>query len=122
VTNRSEENYRVENPFNLHYINNEINEYGNINELETMTTVSEDATVRTAFIAGNKDENSLTNIIFFSRHQERNNQPIKKHETKEAREWIDIRDKIVRPILAELKKKNQSSPASTSQKDKGQFW
>jgi phosphatidylserine/phosphatidylglycerophosphate/cardiolipin synthase-like enzyme/murein DD-endopeptidase MepM/ murein hydrolase activator NlpD len=110
VTNAIEEKYSVENPFNLHYINSEINEYGNIREFETTTTVSEDATVRTAFIAGNKDENSLTNIIFFKRHPELNkSERLKPHQKELINEWLSIRNNIVRPTVADLKSKGKAS-------------
>lgn len=49
--------------------------------------------------AGERDENTLTDIVFFSRHPERRFQPIEKHETELAAEWLGIRDRIVRPAL-----------------------
>jgi hypothetical protein len=46
---------------------------------------------------GVRDENELTNLVFFSRHPEMNGRKIEKHETALADEWREIRDTIVRP-------------------------
>lgn len=110
MTSGFKENYSIENPFNLHYINNELNEYNNISQFVTANKVSEDATVRTAINAGNKDENSLTNIIFFQRHPTLNkNERLKPHQKELIEEWLRIRNNIVRPLIAELKNKAKES-------------
>jgi D-alanyl-D-alanine dipeptidase len=55
--------------------------------------------IRLAILSGNRDENSLTNMIFFFRHPERNRRPIQPHETQFAQEWRKIRDQLVKPAL-----------------------
>jgi D-alanyl-D-alanine carboxypeptidase-like protein len=52
-----------------------------------------------AFVLGERDENRLTNIVFFARHPERGGRPIARGETQLAQEWTRIRDEIVRPAL-----------------------
>jgi hypothetical protein len=49
--------------------------------------------------AGNRDEKQLTNLIFQSRHPEMGNRPIRPDEKHLAKEWLTIRDQIVRPLL-----------------------
>lgn len=51
---------------------------------------------------GERNENKLTNIIFFARHPERDGQAIRRNEANFqalSREWISIRDNLVRPAL-----------------------
>ena len=53
---------------------------------------------------GKDDENSITNTIFFQRYPKRDKKaPIKREETAAMKEWLDIRNKIVRPNLVKLK-------------------
>jgi hypothetical protein len=51
-------------------------------------------------IAGERDVDTLTNLVFYARHS---NLPpgykIKPQEKGLAREWLEIRDRIVRPVL-----------------------
>ncbi|HSD58318.1 MAG TPA: DUF2272 domain-containing protein [Methanotrichaceae archaeon] len=57
-----------------------------------------------AMLSGERDVNKLTNTIFFARHPERDpKQKIQPHEKQFAREWLDIRDRIVRPTLDSLR-------------------
>jgi hypothetical protein len=55
-------------------------------------------------LAGERDAGTLTNLIFYARHP---NLPpgykIRPHEKGLAREWLDIRDKLVNPLLQRLK-------------------
>ncbi|HYF15040.1 MAG TPA: DUF2272 domain-containing protein [Phycisphaerales bacterium] len=63
---------------------------------------SERASVARAIGSGNRDETSLTNAVFFARHPERSGAAIKMEEPGGpalAREWIGIRDTIVKPLL-----------------------
>lgn len=48
---------------------------------------------------GERDENKLTNMVFFARHPELGGRKLKSHEKELAREWLDIRDRLVRPVL-----------------------
>ena len=52
-----------------------------------------------AIAAGNRDENALTDLEFFSRHPERNGKKIAVGEKDAAREWLQIRNDVVRPAL-----------------------
>jgi hypothetical protein len=55
--------------------------------------------------SGNKDENDLTNQIFFQRHPElggRKLQPSQPGFDSLSKEWLNIRDAVVRPILRRL--------------------
>jgi LAS superfamily LD-carboxypeptidase LdcB len=49
--------------------------------------------------AGQRSENDLTNVIFYFRHPEVLGRKIQPHERDLQREWIHIRDTIVRPTL-----------------------
>ncbi len=56
--------------------------------------------VKVAIQKGIRSENELSDIVFFSRHPERSGRFISSTEpnfTQLSREWIDIRDRIVRP-------------------------
>jgi murein endopeptidase len=67
--------------------------------------------LRLAELVGVRDENALTNMIFFDRHPERNGRKIEKSEPNFkplSGEWLNIRDRIVRPFLA------QTAPAQPS--------
>ena len=50
--------------------------------------------------AGFRDVNQLTNIVFYFRHPDRIGTKIRPDERALAGEWIDIRDRIVKPALA----------------------
>lgn len=54
-------------------------------------------------IAGERDENKVTNAIFYSRHPELpSGYKIKTHEEGLQKEWLDIRERSVRPVLKTL--------------------
>jgi hypothetical protein len=62
----------------------------------------ESVAIKLAVARGNRDENKLTNMVFFGRHPERNGKAIAKSEPNFqalSREWVDIRDRLVRPAL-----------------------
>jgi len=72
------------------------------------------AAVNAAFLAGTTDENSITDMIFYARHPERDKKErLKSHETELIKEWKEIRDKV-RSILAELKKSKASTPSKSN--------
>jgi hypothetical protein len=56
--------------------------------------------VSMAVAQGQRDENALTNLIFFSRHPELGGRRLRPEETGLMREWTAIRDSVVRPVLA----------------------
>ena len=71
--------------------------------LEVLRKGLESVAVRLAATFGYRDENKLTNLIFFARHPERNGRKIQRDEPNSKRlgaEWLDIRNNLVRPILA----------------------
>lgn len=49
---------------------------------------------------GRRDVNSLTNMVFWFRHPQLIGQKLRKDQADLAREWVQIRDTIVRPALA----------------------
>ena len=76
------------------------------------SSASENQLVSSAIRRGNTDENSLTNLVFFRRHPERNGRSISASERNYqmlVREWVAIRDTIVRPVL----RSGASTPPST---------
>lgn len=61
---------------------------------------------------GERDPGRLANLVFFARHPERGGRPIDpRTERPLAAEWIEIRDRIVRPLLSRLA---GGAPAATS--------
>ena len=52
-----------------------------------------------AIAGGLRDENQLTNLIFDARHPEHRGRFIQRGERAAAVEWLDIRDRLVRPAL-----------------------
>lgn len=64
--------------------------------------------------SGNRDVNDLTNIEFNRRHPERGGAKIQKDETALAKEWISIRDDVVRPALARSASASSSTALTTT--------
>ncbi|HEY7204167.1 MAG TPA: hypothetical protein VIA61_07725 [Methylomirabilota bacterium] len=59
--------------------------------------------VKLAIRSGIRDENTLSDLVFFARHPERSGRYITSGEPNYSalsREWLDIRDRIVRPALS----------------------
>lgn len=55
-----------------------------------------------AVLLGDRDENRLTNMIFFARHPERGGRKLDPSEPnfkQFSREWLDIRNRLVRPAV-----------------------
>ncbi len=48
---------------------------------------------------GVRDENRLTDMVFTARHPDRRGQRLQPGEQQLRREWLDIRDRLVRPAL-----------------------
>jgi hypothetical protein len=66
-----------------------------------------------AFVAGVRDENKLTNMVFFARHPERRGRKLDKNAPDFeplSREWLVIRNTIIRPFLA---KTSPATPVTT---------
>jgi len=49
---------------------------------------------------GARNENALTDAVFFARHPELHRTPIAVRQRQLAAEWLQIRDRLVRPALA----------------------
>ncbi len=66
---------------------------------------------------GLRAENGLTNVVFFARHPERQRRKLMRGEPRLeqlSREWLDIRDRLVRPMkmaLAAGRSRAVSKPA-----------
>ena len=73
-----------------------------------------------AIAAGNRDENALTDLEFAARHPERimlRDPKIQPGESALAKEWMTIREEVVRPALAKVQAKaapRASVPAPSS--------
>ena len=60
----------------------------------------ERAAVQLALRQGVTDPSRLTDLVFQGRHPERRGRPLGRDEDTLAREWVDIRDQVVRPLLS----------------------
>jgi hypothetical protein len=69
-------------------------------ELEAEPSFLEPFRVTMAVARGQSDEKALTNGVFFARHPELGVRAIAPGEKALAAEWLDIRDRLVRPLLA----------------------
>lgn len=59
--------------------------------------------LRLAIVFGQRDEKKLTNMVFFARHPKRQGRKLQRGEPgfqRLSREWLRIRDQLVRPALA----------------------
>lgn len=56
--------------------------------------------VRTAVARGVRDENRLADLVFHGRHPGRGGRPPLAEERDLIAEWLEIRDRLVRPLLA----------------------
>ena len=57
------------------------------------------AAVLAAVATGERDERALTNRVFFARHPELAGRKLRRDETRLVSEWLQIRDRLVRPLL-----------------------
>jgi hypothetical protein len=86
--------------------------FGDSDDSSTSRTKNETAVVEKLIKAGNKDENDLTNQIFFQRHPElggRKLQPSQPKFEELSKEWLNIRDTLVRPTMRRLVPRTPSS-------------
>lgn len=67
--------------------------------LDAVATGQEVLAVSLAHGSGLRDENEVTNLVFFARHPELQGRKIQPGEHALAKEWIEIRNRIVRPTL-----------------------
>lgn len=78
---------------------------------------SEQALVRRAIQAGEHNPNRLTNRVFFTRHPERQGRKLSRQEPnfrQLSREWLQIRDRIVRPALSATRPTSDQSLTPSS--------
>ena len=71
--------------------------------LSALSGGPENVAIRLAVALGNRDEDRLTSLIFFWRHAERGGRKLVAGEPgfdALAKEWLDIREALVRPALA----------------------
>ncbi len=66
---------------------------------EAMSAGRWDAALEIAIGKGERDENKLTNMVFFARHPELGGRPIQPGERALVAEWLQLRDTLVRPAL-----------------------
>jgi lysozyme len=86
-------------------------------EVRLFDGIRERMTIYSALIQGERDENKLTNLVFFARHPERQGRKIMRGEPdfeRLSQEWLDIRNKLVRPILSGLPSAAPISPSVTT--------
>lgn len=81
--------------------------------LEALRKGLESVAVKLAVTFGYRDEITLTNIVFFARHPERSGRKLLKGEPgfeNLSREWLDIRNLLVRPALKQLSQTPSQPP------------
>lgn len=61
---------------------------------------NEAALVRNSIARGITGLNQLSNAVFLARHPELRGRPLRRDEHALIREWIEIRDQVVRPLLS----------------------
>jgi LAS superfamily LD-carboxypeptidase LdcB len=71
-----------------------------------------DTAVRFAVGSGITDVNALTNTLFYLRHPELRGQRITPVQRELAREWLEIRDRWVKPALSARRQAPQPAPAT----------
>jgi Penicillin-insensitive murein endopeptidase/Putative peptidoglycan binding domain len=84
--------------------------------LQALRNGLESVAIRLAIAFSFHDENTLTNLVFFARHPERKGKKLEKGEPrfKEfSQEWLDIRDRLVRPALKVRKPAVTAKPSSS---------
>ena len=82
--------------------------------MDALRAKNETLAIQRAASAGFRDENTLTDLVFFSRHPERNGAPLRSSESgfsALAAEWVAIRDRLVR---ATPRPSAPSAPATPS--------
>jgi hypothetical protein len=78
----------------------------------TVRGLSERDLVARAFQAGRRDANDLTNLIFYARHTAMTGRRIRPQQRGLVREWLSIRDRIVRPTIAAATGSTVSAPGA----------
>jgi hypothetical protein len=76
----------------------------------------EQAIIADLIARGVRDENQITDVVFFNRHPERNGRQLAPGESALVQEWVQIRDQIVKPALG------YPTPASTPSRARVYPW
>jgi hypothetical protein len=63
---------------------------------------------------GITDEDRLTDLVFSAQHPERAGRPLSVQERQLRREWLDIRDRVVRPVLRGIARPSAGTPGGQS--------
>lgn len=100
----NEHEYEYEFAFGSEYEQEHEEEWELLPELEWETggIINEQQVLRAAILRGVKDENDLANAVFFHRHPELGGRKLERNQPgfdRLSKEWIQIRDTIVRPAL-----------------------
>lgn len=85
------------------------------NGFEGESSFLEPFRIAMAVVRGQRDEKALTNSVFFARHPELDGRAIAAGEKALAAEWIDIRDRLIHPLLARA----SAAPAAVAPADTG---
>jgi hypothetical protein len=68
----------------------------------TVGSPTELAAVRAAMLAGARDVNALSDLVFYQRHPERRGRPLGRRDRALAAEWLTIKSRLVEPALRAL--------------------
>ena len=80
--------------------------------VEVMRLVGARAATQQLLADGVRDENRLTDLLFFARHPERRGRRIAQGETQAAAQWRQMRDLWVRPALRQSRPARPTGPAA----------
>jgi hypothetical protein len=80
----------------------------------TVRGLSERELVTGAIQAGRRDVNELTNLVFYARHPEMTGRKIRPQQRGLVREWLSIRDRLVRPAIAAATPSTVPAPGGPS--------
>lgn len=58
--------------------------------------------IQNAINRGVREVSGLTDLVFYARHPERRGQPLRRNEQRLVTEWMEIRDRLVRPALGRI--------------------
>lgn len=90
-------------------------------EAEAESLFLEPLRVTMAVARGERNEDVLTNDVFFARYPERGRRPIAPDEKDLAAVWLDIRDRLVRPLLVRAAKPTASRGAAPTRVPAGPY-
>lgn len=87
--------------------------------LDALRQGLESVALKLAVAFGHRNEITLTSLVFFARHPKRGGRKILKGEPgfdNLSREWLDIRDRLVRPALQQPAPQIPTTPTPTNAK------